>query len=198
MFGSIGITEIVLIAGVALVVIGPERFPEFAKIVMKTFREVRGYWDDAKRDISKELRPVQDHVKQISRYKPEEYLDSLMEDDEEDDDESEDEDDDSENAEHDPYDYSQYDQDYQTEEDTEAYDTTDVDDGKEPVVDEEAAREALDEAAPQLADAPSAADDSAVDDVAQEPVSEEPATDDSSSEQSAEDAGDGLPERLDG
>jgi len=32
MFGSIGFTELILIAGVALMVLGPEKFPEFAKM----------------------------------------------------------------------------------------------------------------------------------------------------------------------
>ncbi|MBN2307409.1 MAG: twin-arginine translocase subunit TatB [Candidatus Hydrogenedentes bacterium] len=77
MFGSIGMTEMLIIAGVALVVIGPEKFPEFAKIVMRTIREVRGYWDDAKRDISRELRPVEDEVRQLKQYNPEDYIDSL-------------------------------------------------------------------------------------------------------------------------
>jgi Tat protein translocase TatB subunit len=77
MFGSIGATELLIIAGVALVVMGPERFPEFAKIVMRTIREIRGYWDDAKRDISKELRPVESEIRQLKQYNPEDYIDAL-------------------------------------------------------------------------------------------------------------------------
>jgi len=69
--------EMVIIAGVALVVIGPERFPEFAKIVLRTVRDLRGYVDEAKRDISKELKPVQKEIEKLSRYNPEDYIDSL-------------------------------------------------------------------------------------------------------------------------
>lgn len=68
----------VLIAGVALVVIGPEKFPEFAKIVLRTFRDLRGYVEEAKRDISEELRPVKRELDDLSRHKPEDYIDSLM------------------------------------------------------------------------------------------------------------------------
>lgn len=74
---GVGFGEMVLIAGVALVVIGPEKFPEFAKIALRTFRDLRGYVEDAKRDISKELRPLQREVNELSRIKPEEYIDSL-------------------------------------------------------------------------------------------------------------------------
>lgn len=84
MFGNIGMQELILLAGVALVVMGPEKFPQFAKIAMRTVRELRGFWEDAKRDITDELRPVQREVRQLQQYKPEDYIDSLMgEDDEE-------------------------------------------------------------------------------------------------------------------
>jgi len=86
MFGSIGATELLIIAGVALVVMGPERFPEFAKIVMRTIREIRGYWDEAKRDISKELRPVETEIRQLKQYNPEDYIDALTDSDSESDD----------------------------------------------------------------------------------------------------------------
>lgn len=89
MFGSIGMTEVIIIAGVALVVMGPERFPEFAKIVMRTFRELRGYWEDTKRDIQKELRPVKDEVRKLQQYDPEDYLDALTSGDDEEDAEDE-------------------------------------------------------------------------------------------------------------
>ena len=74
---GVGIGEMILIAGVALVVIGPEKFPDFAKIVLRTMRDLRGYVDDAKRDISNELRPVKRELEDLSRYDPEDYIDSL-------------------------------------------------------------------------------------------------------------------------
>ena len=77
MFGSIGVTELLVIAGVALVFLGPERFPEFAKIVARTFRDVRGYMDEAKRDIAKEIKPVKDELAKLSKIDPETYIEKL-------------------------------------------------------------------------------------------------------------------------
>ena len=64
-------SEILIIAAVALVFIGPERFPEFAKIVMRTVRDLRRYVDDMKDDVREELRPVSNEIKKLSRYDPE-------------------------------------------------------------------------------------------------------------------------------
>ncbi len=74
---GIGIGEMILIAGLALVVFGPEKFPDFAKIVMRTVRDLRGYVDDIQSEISKELKPVQRELKQLSKYDPEKYIDAL-------------------------------------------------------------------------------------------------------------------------
>ena len=74
---GIGPTELLLIAGVALVVIAPEKFPDFAKIVMRTIRDVRGYVDEAKRELTEELRPVKDEMRELSRYNPEDYIESM-------------------------------------------------------------------------------------------------------------------------
>lgn len=74
---GIGFGEMVLIAGIALVFLGPEKFPEFAKIVMRTIRDLRGYMDDIKEEVSKELRPVQKEIRTLSRYDPETYIDAM-------------------------------------------------------------------------------------------------------------------------
>ncbi|MFP4171725.1 MAG: twin-arginine translocase TatA/TatE family subunit [Candidatus Hydrogenedentota bacterium] len=74
---GLGITELIIIAGIALIVIGPEKFPEFAKIVTHTIRDVRGYVEEAQKDLSKELKPVQKEVNKLSRYSAEDYIDSL-------------------------------------------------------------------------------------------------------------------------
>jgi sec-independent protein translocase protein TatB len=71
---GIGFWEMVVIAGVALIVIGPDRFPEFAKIVMRTIRDLRSYVDEVKDDVAKELRPVRKELSDLSRYRPEDYL----------------------------------------------------------------------------------------------------------------------------
>lgn len=81
---GIGMGEMIVIGGIALIVIGPERFPEFAKIVMRTIRDVRGYVDEAKREITKEIAPVKRELDEMSRYDPETYIDRLMADDDED------------------------------------------------------------------------------------------------------------------
>lgn len=57
--GSIGMGEIILLMAIALIVIGPDKFPQFAKIVIRTFRDLRNYVDDVKHELSKELRPVE-------------------------------------------------------------------------------------------------------------------------------------------
>jgi sec-independent protein translocase protein TatB len=74
---GIGFGEMILIAGIALVVIGPEKFPDFAKIALRTIRDFRGYMDDIKQEVGKELRPVQKELQALSRYDPETYLNKL-------------------------------------------------------------------------------------------------------------------------
>ncbi|MCF6287158.1 MAG: Sec-independent protein translocase protein TatB [Candidatus Hydrogenedentes bacterium] len=83
MFGM-GFGEIVLIGGIALVVIGPEKFPEFAKMVIKTVRDLRGYVDEMKSEVTKELNPLKGELNPLkkelnalSRIDPEKYIDSL-------------------------------------------------------------------------------------------------------------------------
>jgi sec-independent protein translocase protein TatB len=71
---GIGPLEIILLLGIALVVIGPEKFPEFMRIVARTVRDLRGYVDDVKRDLTDELRPVQDEMKKLSRFDSEAYV----------------------------------------------------------------------------------------------------------------------------
>lgn len=77
MFNSIGVGEIIVIAVIALIVMGPEKFPEFAKVAMRAWRDLRGYVDDIKKEMANELNPVKREINQLSRYKPEEYIDKL-------------------------------------------------------------------------------------------------------------------------
>ena len=74
---GIGIGEMVIIAAIALVVIGPERFPEFARIVMRTIRDIRGYVDEAKQELDKELRPLKKEMRQLEQYQPKRYFDDI-------------------------------------------------------------------------------------------------------------------------
>jgi len=77
MIGNLGMGEMLLIAGIALVVLGPEKFPEYAKIAMRAFRDMRGYVDEVKRDMAEELRPVKKEIQELSRHNPEDYIESI-------------------------------------------------------------------------------------------------------------------------
>lgn len=74
---GIGIGEMLLIAGIALIVIGPEKFPDFAKIFLRTMRDLRGYVDDIQHEISKEIKPIKRELNQLNKYDPEKYIDAL-------------------------------------------------------------------------------------------------------------------------
>ena len=77
---GIGIGEMILIAGIALVVFGPEKFPDFAKIVLRTVRDLRGYVEEIQREVSKEIKPIKRELDQMSKYDPEKYIDALSKD----------------------------------------------------------------------------------------------------------------------
>lgn len=78
MFGNLGVGELIIIAGIALVILGPEKFPEFAKIAMRAFRDLRGYVDDIKQEMAQELKPVQQEIRKLSQYNPEDYVENLV------------------------------------------------------------------------------------------------------------------------
>jgi len=71
MFGSIGFPELIMIFIVVLLVFGPKKLPEFAKLLGKTVREFRSTIDDAKAVIENEIykeglsNPLQDLGKDI-------------------------------------------------------------------------------------------------------------------------------------
>lgn len=74
---GIGIGEMVVIAGIALVIIGPEKFPEFAKICVRTIRDLRSYVEETKDELRKELTPIKKEIDEVKRYDPESYIDAL-------------------------------------------------------------------------------------------------------------------------
>jgi sec-independent protein translocase protein TatB len=76
-FGNLGLSEILIIAAIALVIMGPEKFPEFMKIALRAYRDFRGYIDDIKHEMAEELHPVKRELQQLARYNPEEYVESL-------------------------------------------------------------------------------------------------------------------------
>ncbi len=55
MFGSVGFPELIMIFIVVLLVFGPKKLPEFAKLLGKTIREFRTTVDQAKAAIEDEI-----------------------------------------------------------------------------------------------------------------------------------------------
>ena len=80
---NIGAPELIVIAGIALIILGPEKFPTQAKVFLRMFRDFREHWDDAKRDIMNEINPVKKEFRELKRFKPEELLDKLTGEDQE-------------------------------------------------------------------------------------------------------------------
>ena len=77
---GIGFGEMVLIASIALIVFGPEKFPDFAKIAIRTINDLRGYVDEIQKEVSKEIKPIKRELEQMSKYDPEKYIDALSKD----------------------------------------------------------------------------------------------------------------------
>lgn len=76
---GIGFTEMIIIAGIALVVLGPEKFPEFAKIAIRAIRDIRGYFDEVKTEIAKEVKPLEKELNEITKKSNELYREILTE-----------------------------------------------------------------------------------------------------------------------
>lgn len=67
MFG-IGWSEMLIVGVIALVLLGEDKFPEFVKIAIRAFRDFRGYWEDMRSEVEKEVRaPLQQHLKPLQR-----------------------------------------------------------------------------------------------------------------------------------
>lgn len=77
---GIHFTELIIIAAIALIVMGPEKFPDFAKIFLRTIKDLRGYMDEVKDEVTKEIRPLEREMRNLSKYSPDKYLDSVMDD----------------------------------------------------------------------------------------------------------------------
>ncbi len=74
---NVGMPELLVIAAIALIFLGPEKFPTQAKVFLRMIREFREHWDDAKRDIMSEINPVKKEFRELRKFKPEELLDKL-------------------------------------------------------------------------------------------------------------------------
>ncbi|MBW2039304.1 MAG: twin-arginine translocase subunit TatB [Deltaproteobacteria bacterium] len=61
MFG-IGMTELLIILGLALILIGPKKLPDLARSLGKTMGELRKATDDLKETISEEIEPIKKEI----------------------------------------------------------------------------------------------------------------------------------------
>ena len=61
MFG-IGMTELLIILGLALILIGPKKLPELARSLGKTLGELRRATDDLKETIVEEIEPIREEI----------------------------------------------------------------------------------------------------------------------------------------
>jgi Tat protein translocase TatB subunit len=75
---GIGMGEMIFIAVIALVVLGPEKFPQYAKMFLRAFKDFRGYMDEVKTDVVREINPIRRELDKINRTDPEKLIDTLM------------------------------------------------------------------------------------------------------------------------
>nr|MBP9004287.1 twin-arginine translocase subunit TatB [Candidatus Hydrogenedentota bacterium] len=52
---GIGMGEMLLVGVIALIVLGPEKFPDCAKLFIRASRDLRGYLNELKTEIAKEV-----------------------------------------------------------------------------------------------------------------------------------------------
>lgn len=75
---GIGMGEMIFLAVIALVVLGPEKFPQYAKMFLRAFKDFRGYMDEVKTDVVREINPIRRELDKINRTDPEKLIDTLM------------------------------------------------------------------------------------------------------------------------
>lgn len=61
MFG-IGMSELLIILGLALILIGPKKLPELARLLGKTLGDLRKATDDLKETIAEEIEPIKEEI----------------------------------------------------------------------------------------------------------------------------------------
>ncbi len=61
MFG-IGMPELLIILGLALILIGPKKLPQLARSLGKTMGELRKATDDLKETITEEIEPLREEI----------------------------------------------------------------------------------------------------------------------------------------
>lgn len=82
MFGSIGFFELIVIAAVGLLVLGPEQFPKYAKMAARFIRDIKAYANEVQSEIGKELKPLTKELGDLRRIDPAKYLDKIIAEDE--------------------------------------------------------------------------------------------------------------------
>ncbi len=64
---GIGPLELLILAGIGLMVMGPEKFPAFAKMAVRFMGDLRSYMDEVRTEVSREIRPVQQEMNKLRR-----------------------------------------------------------------------------------------------------------------------------------
>jgi len=82
MFGSVGFSEMLVIAALGLILLGPEQFPKYAKMAARFMRDLRAYANEVQSEIAKEINPLTKNLTDLKRINPEAYLDKLIAEDE--------------------------------------------------------------------------------------------------------------------
>ena len=81
MFPDVGFSEMFVIAAVALLVLGPEQFPKYAKMAARFIRDIRNYANEVQTEIAKEIKPLTKELGDFTKLDPKRYLDKLIEED---------------------------------------------------------------------------------------------------------------------
>lgn len=76
---GIGFSEMLIIAGIALVLLGPEKFPEFAKMAIRAWRDLQKYMEEMKTEIAKEVKPLEKELREVTKKAEEVYREALEE-----------------------------------------------------------------------------------------------------------------------
>src|SRR6185295_17999621 len=82
MFESVGFSEILFIAAIALIFLGPEQFPKYAKLAARFIRDIKAYANEVQTEIGKELKPLTKELGDLRKVDPKKYQDKLIAEDE--------------------------------------------------------------------------------------------------------------------
>jgi len=64
-FSNIGVTELIVILLLALLVVGPERLPEFSRKFGKLLRDMRKMYENLTRDLGSEIASIQQPIQEL-------------------------------------------------------------------------------------------------------------------------------------